>query len=656
MRTQAEPFDHEYFRHFRGDIGMLEAECLRSIEQIADHPHARLRLAQLDYDRGEIVRAREHLIIAVNGARRQRLREEGTEIYVLFSLLERTAGDLKTALAAARAGLSQCGENARLIWQECEALRLLGNTLQRVHRLNRLAALNPADRDVLVELGLALLSTSSAPQALRPLRQAIELGVDDPEVVLALARLEIRADNFDAASTLLHALEVKQPENLGVIAALWESYKLQCRWDESERFERSMVEHIEAGSVHPWLAPFVLLCADISPQTLRDYAERLAKAHRQPLSPLASPTPPRTSTEKLRVGYLSADFHHHATAMLIAGLFEHHDGGRIDVFAYSYGPRVDDEYRQRLKNAIPQWRDLNELSDREAAQQIANDHIDVLVEMKGHTLGARPDIAAHRPAPLIAHYLGYPGTLCADGVHYQIADEIVVPVEDESLYVEKILRMPNCYQVNDSARARPIERSRNALGLPEDAVVLCNFNHALKWNALYFDLWLHAVAQVPNACLWLLDPGQAARQALSVRAEAAGVAARLYWAPKLPLAEHLERLASADLALDQLPCASHTTASDALWMGVPVLTCLGEAFHGRVAASLLNAVRLPTFITNNIADYDRRLAELLRDPGQLRAAKLHLRSPDGNFDLFNTAQFTRNWERLLETEFRRHTM
>ena len=635
---------------------MTEVECLRLIEHVPDHPQARLWLAQFTFSRRNMVHAREHLVMAVNGARRLGLREDGAEIYVFFSLLERTVGDFKTALAAAREGLSQCGENVRLIWQECEALRSLGNTLQRVYRLNRLAALNPADRDVLAELGLALLSTSSAPQALRPLRKAIELGVDDPEVVLALARLEMRDNNFVAASTLLHALHIKQPKNLGVIAALWETYKLQCAWEETKHFERKMLELIEEGDVHPWLAPFVLLCADISPQTLRAYTERLAKAQASRLPRLTPSARSPVETEKLRLGYLSADFHHHATAMLVAGLFEHHDNGKFDVFAYSYGPRVDDEYRQRLKKAIPQWRDLNELSDRDAAQQIADDHIDVLIEMKGHTLGARPDIAAHRPALLIVHYLGYPGTICAEGVQYQVADSLIVPVGDEHLYVEKILRMPNCYQVNDSNRARPIETSREALGLPEDATVLCNFNHALKWNALYFDLWLRAIARVPNACLWLLDPGATARQALSARAEATGVATRLYWAPVLPLSEHLARLASADLALDQLPCASHTTGSDALWMGVPVLTCLGDAFHGRVAASLLHAVRLPEFITNDIVDYGRRLDELLRDPSLLRAAKRHLRSPDANFDLFNTVEFTRDWECLLETEYRRLTM
>ncbi|HET7773853.1 MAG TPA: hypothetical protein VFK82_08520, partial [Burkholderiaceae bacterium] len=230
-----------------------------------------------------------------------------------------------------------------------------------------------------------------------------------------------------------------------------------------------------------------------------------------------------------------------------------------------------------------------------------------------------------------------------------VADAVVVPAGDEPLYGETILRLPRCYQVNDDRRVLPAPAPRAALGLPEDALVLCNFNQAFKWSAPYLEVWLDALRSCPDAVLWLLDPGVGAREAIVQSADRAGVAGRLHWAPRLPAAQHLARLGAADLALDQLPVASHTTAADALWMAVPVLTQLGEGFHGRVAASLLQAVELEHWVARDFQDYADKLQALLQEPGRIDLAGSHLAAQRLRLPLFDTTAFARDWETLLRS-------
>lgn len=338
----------------------------------------------------------------------------------------------------------------------------------------------------------------------------------------------------------------------------------------------------------------------------------------------------------------------------MAGLFESHSI-EIECFAYSYGPRTDDEYRQRLKQAIANWRDINELSDEAAAQQIRADGIDVLVELKGRTDGARLGIVAHSPAPVVMHYLGYPGTLASPGIDYIVADPIIAPPESNAHYAETVLRLPTCYQSNDAKRARPPATPRTELGLPENALVLCNFNQPYKWSERFMRVWLRTLQRAPHAVLWLLDPGDAAKRSVTALAQEYGVAAQLHWAAQRPLEVHLARLAAANLALDQLPYASHTTGSDALWMGVPMLTCTGEAFQGRVGASLVTAAGLPKLAKNNIDDYEHALLEFVTHPSRLHELQAEFSARVRSAPLFDTADFTRRWEALLLQTFVAHT-
>ena len=336
-------------------------------------------------------------------------------------------------------------------------------------------------------------------------------------------------------------------------------------------------------------------------------------------APAAVPTIGRRG-DRLRVGYLSSDLHDHATAHLAAGLFEHHDRARIEAFAYAADRDDGSAMRRRLRAAFEHWHDVAALSDDEAARRIAADALDVLVDLKGHTHGGRLEILARRPAPVQIHYLGFPGTLAYGAVDALVADHVVAPPGADAEFAETVLRLPVCYQVNDSRRPLPAPIARGALGLPERALVLVSFNQTYKLTEPVASAWLDALREHPDAVLWLTVPHALARRNLLARAERAGVAAdRIVFAPVVPQAEHLARLACADLALDVLPYGSHTTGSDALWAGVPLLTCRGTTFAGRVGASLCHAVELPELVTESLPEYARALRDALRGPRAPRA-------------------------------------
>jgi protein O-GlcNAc transferase len=638
----------------RGDEAAATRDFHAVILQAVDQPDANVHLGQYAKARGDVSAARGFFTHAVAGVKRAGRHPMAVAAFAELASLEHDAGDAAAALTAARAGQALCGEQPWLLWEECQALRLAGRADERLRRLNRLALLQPNDRVILVELGLALLGSASATQAIIPLRRAIELGYHDTEVSLALAGQEMATGAIEIAQARLHDLRHAAPTHLGVLGLCWYAHQRQCQWALAQPLEAALLRRIAAGEQHPAITPFMLLMSSASPRLLCDFARSrthegapMLTGSSDPAASASAHGAPPDSSRPLRVGYLSADLHEHATAILMAGLFEHHDRSRFEVFAYSYGPRVDDAYRSRLRAALPHWRDVNDLSDPEAAATIKGDALDVLVELKGHTLGVRLGITAHRPAPVTLHYLGYPGTMASGGIDFLLADAITVPAAHEGFYAEKILRMPCSYQVNDQQRARPAALSRAALGLPQDALLLCNFNQSVKWTAPFFNCWLRALQAAPHAHLWLLDPGAAVRDQLIGHAAAVGVAAQILWAPRLAPAAHLARLAAADLALDQLPYASHTTGADALWMGVPLLTCLGEAFHGRVGASLLHAVELPALITQNMDDYEQHLHQLLANPAPIKAAQQHLRANYQRLPLFDTAQFTRDWEAML---------
>ena len=355
----------------------------------------------------------------------------------------------------------------------------------------------------------------------------------------------------------------------------------------------------------------------------------------------------RTPKAKLRVGYLSADFCEHAVAHLIAEVFELHDRNAFQVSAYSYGPDDKSEIRRRLADSCERFVDIAHLPFVKAASRIHEDRIDVLVDLMGYTKGARTQIAALRPAPIQVNYLGYPGTMGADFIDYIVTDRFITPPEQERFFSEKCVYLPDCYQAND--RKRPIAEktpSRAECGLPGKGFIFCCFNNTYKITPAVFDVWMRVLKEIPGSVAWLLEANSAAAANLRREAVARGVEPeRLVFAPKLPMEQHLARFRIADLFLDTLPYNAHVTASDALWAGLPVLTCAGETFASRVAGSLLTAIGLPELITHSLADYEVMAVRLARKPSEVARLRKRLEKNRLTAPLFDSERFTRHLEK-----------
>lgn len=352
----------------------------------------------------------------------------------------------------------------------------------------------------------------------------------------------------------------------------------------------------------------------------------------------------------LRIGYLSADFRNHPTAHLMASVFACHDRERVRVHAYSIGPDDGSAYRERIARDADRFVDLGELTNREAAERIRADGIQVLVDLMGHTDLARPEILALRPAPVQAAYLGYPGTTGAGFIDYIIADRTVLPEENARWFSETPVYLPHCYQIND--RWQPIAETgvtRVDEGLPEDGVVFCCFNEPRKIEPVIFASWMRILAAVPDAVLWLMAADPVARENLRAAAVRNGVAAdRLVFAERRSKDVHLERLGLADLVLDTRICGAHTTATDALWMGVPVVTCPGRAFAARVGASLLTAAGLGELVVSDLEGYEALAIELARNADRRQILHRHLKGAREAAPLFDTRQTVRGLEAAYE--------
>jgi predicted O-linked N-acetylglucosamine transferase (SPINDLY family) len=327
------------------------------------------------------------------------------------------------------------------------------------------------------------------------------------------------------------------------------------------------------------------------------------------------PPSARRLRDKIRVGYFSADFHSHPMMHLMAELFEVHDKSRFEILAFSNGPDTDDPWRRRVRASFDAFHEIAAKSDREVVELARRLELDLAIDLSGFTGGCRPGVFLARAAPIQINYLGYPSTTALPTMDYLIADATVIPDDKRPFYTERVLWLPHCYQVNCQTREvaeSPVTRAD--FGLPEEAFVFCSFNSQYKITPPMFDAWMRILAKVPDSVLWLLVKGDVARANIRRETEARGLdPARVVFADHLPVERHLQRIPLADLKLDSTPYGAHTTGSDCLRMGVPMVTLLGDAFAARVGASLLNAVGLPELITTDLAQYEALAVELATD-------------------------------------------
>ncbi len=500
-------------------------------------------------------------------------------------------------------------------------------------------------------LGMALRHLGRPDVALASFRRAAQLQPDRPDFLNNLGNMAQQAGELDEAIAAYGMVLAIRPDHHSARAHRLHLLAQICDWDaiEAERAWIPMLG-IESGAV----SPFTLIALDDSPARQRRRAEAyVATLAGLPARPVFKPSAIRP--ERLRIGYFSADFHDHATLRLMAGLFEQHDRDRFEIIAYCFGPDHDDAMRRRLIASVDAFHDIGVIGDEEAAARARADRIDIAIDINGITRGARPGIFASGAAPVQIGYLGYAGTMGAPILDYLIADHVVIPDRQRDHYAERLIYLPHSYQVNDDRRAIADQcPSRAQMGLPEDAFVFCNFNSSYKITAQTFDIWMRLLVQLDGSVLWLLGGQPLAMENLRREAGRRGVAAdRLIFADALPNAEHLARHRLADLFLDSFNCNAHTTASDALWAGLPVLTLPGESFPARVGASLLTAIGLPELIASSPEDYEAGALDLARDPAKLNRIRATLTANRLSYPLFRTEMFTRDIERAYDIAWAR---
>jgi predicted O-linked N-acetylglucosamine transferase (SPINDLY family) len=518
---------------------------------------------------------------------------------------------------------------------------------------DRTLALDPNHADTLVLRGQVLRQLDRPSDALHSYDRALQIDPVNANALISRAHLFGDLGQLDRALAGYEAVLSADPDH--ELLSGWRTFcKLRmCNWRGMAGEIAALEGAIDLGN--PACSPAVLLAisdkADLLLQCAQTYTRRYF-----PEIPQQAAISRYRPNGKIRLGYFSADFHEHATAHLTAGFFELHDRTRFETSAFSFGPVKQDAVRARLQRAFDRFIDVRELTDADISHTARDIGIDIAIDMKGFTEGSRTAIFARRAAPIQVSWLGYPGTMGADYIDYIFADPTVLPELMASSFCEKIVWLPDCYQPNDAAR--PIAAatlSRKQFGLPQAGFVFCCFNNNYKITPALFDVWMRLLHQVQGSVLWLFRDNAFAAKNLRAEVEVRGVdPQRLVFADRLPQPEHLARHVLADLFLDTLPYNAHTTASDALWAGLPVLTCPGEAFQGRVAASLLCAAGLPELIAPSLDTYEAMALELAHNPQRLQILRQKLHAQRNSCPLFDTARYTRNFEAALAAIWRRH--
>jgi len=532
------------------------------------------------------------------------------------------------------------------------ALEALGRLEDALASYDRAVALNPQQAEFHASRANILHRLRQYAEALAALAKATALQPQHPGLHYNRGNILLDLKRFDEAFAAYHQAFRLDPHLDYVEGDRFFAKLMRCDWTDLAADNARLVEGVAAG--RPVSRPFTFLAAQSTPEMQVKCANLFAARDFPAKEPLWRGE--RYGHERIRVAYLSADFRDHPVALLLAGMFEQHDRSRFETTAVSFGPPDDSAMRQRLTGAFDRFLDVREKSDADIARLLRDAEIDIAVDLMGPTQGARPGILAHRPAPVQVIYLGYAGSSGAPYIDYLLADPIVIPEAERALFGEQIVYLPDSFMGADSARAiAPEMPTRAEEGLPANGFVFCAFNTSYKITPLSFDVWMGLLNDVPGSVLWLSASNETAERHLRAAAQTRGVAPeRLVFARRTPTnAAHLARHRLADLYLDTLPINAHSTANDALWAGVPVLTCRGGTFGGRVAASLLTALGLPELITDTREDYTALALKLARDPALLGSIRAKLAVQRVSSPLFDTARFTRHVEDAYTTMWQR---
>jgi predicted O-linked N-acetylglucosamine transferase (SPINDLY family) len=605
-------------------------------------------------------------------------------VMLAWSRLRRRAGDAQNAArmleVAQRAGggVPVLVEMAALLIDQGDGARA-AQVLRRAAQSGRTVALD-------YEVARFEAMNRRLPQAASLFRSVTKAEPRHLEARLGLARTLASMGQADEAEGAYTALLKRDPASLPVMSELANLYGSRARYDQAlalyDRMEAAGadvmrgVSQVALGMMHvcDWSArdaviarlaarvrtgtpavfeTYALLAGADDPPLHRRMGEVFAAALRQVCETRARPAARVVglADRRLRIGYLSGDFNQHATALLMAGVIEAHDRSAFEVFAYDYSPEDGTPMRARMKAAFEHFVVLGDQPPAACAALIAADEIDILVDLKGYTERSRSEILVLRPAPVQVQFLGYVGTQAGEWIDYVIADAVVLPKDQEANWTEAAVRMPASYYPNDRSRPAPVAHvDRAAHGLPEDGVVFACFNNPFKITPEVFAAWMEILTRTPGSVLWLYEGNPFVAANLRAHAMSAGIdAKRLVFAAPALLEEHIARHGCADLCLDTQPYGAHTTGADALWAGVPLLTCMGQSWASRVGASLLHAVGLPELITVDLGAYTDMAVALAADPQRLAALRAHLAAVRDTAPLFDAAAFARGLESAYST-------
>jgi len=533
------------------------------------------------------------------------------------------------------------------------ALQQFGPALQHY---DRALALDPKFDQAWANRGTVLTELGRHSEALESYERALVLAPEDvPSRMNRAATLTVLKRHaealacFDEVARLAPDTDYLRSQRLHAAMFL-------CRWDGWAQQVDDIVARVDAGEKAA--IPFELTALPASAATLL----KCARNYAQDKHPLRAPgaaagAVPRDPARKLRVGYFSTDFREHPVSLLIARMLECHDRDRFEWFGFALGRSARDETGARIAAAFDHFSHVADLSDEAIAAMARDAGIDIAVDLNGFTEGGRTDIFAWRAAPVQVNYLGYPGTMGCDYMDYIVADATLIPSGKYDCYAEKVVVLPDSYQPNDNTkRIAEALTTREEVGLPPDGFVFACFNNTFKMTPDVFDVWMRLLRSVPGSVLWLFQGNADARRAIEAEARQRGVEPeRFVWAPRMPqLAEHLARHAHADLFLDTFHFNAHTTASDALWSGLPVLTLAGATFASRVGASLLGAVGLPELVTHSVDEYEALALSLATSPQRLAELRGRLQANRKIMPLFDSALYARRMEAAYEAMWDRH--
>ncbi len=593
--------------------------------------------------------------------KRTRLSPENFQYHLDVARFLRDLGQYEESAKAYKHAFKLATHNVKILEELALLYKRTGNVPEVLNCYKKALQIAPDNAVLHNSLGAVYAEYGRTKDSIESLQEAVRLAPKNSTYRNNLGNSLYRASRIaEARESYKIAFDLK-PDFLFALSQGLHASRQLCDWSKLDE-ELAIVHAALKDEKSRGLTPFVMLSQPgISLAENKICAksfslDRFGKSLR--MKPMINSLKARErKDEKIRVGYISADFHEHATSYLMVGVLENHDRKHFEIYAYSHGPDDKGATRARVKKSFDVFRDIRTLTDEQAAKKILEDGIDILVDLKGFTRDMRLDIQAMRPAPVVVSWLGYPGTLGEPRMaDYIVGDPTVTPLEHAPHYSEKLALMPHTYQPNDRSRVVSSIPLRAEVGLPEKAFVFCTFNQPYKITPDMLDIWCKILKQVKNSVMWILEPKDStAKKYLIAEFEKRGIVAEtIIFAPKKSQAEHLARLSLADIALDTLPYTSHTTCSDALWVGLPLVTLMGETFPARVAAGLLRTMNLPELVAETSDQYVELVLDMAKNPKKLASIKKKILKNKETSPLFDTVLFARDLEKLYQAMWKNH--